>query len=227
MSDDIELEIDQLMLKFPDEDLNGGTNALEYTVQHPFVRPEECHRCMDIPCTCPDADEKTVWYECRLCERADMTEMEAKCHLREPSHLEKMEVASATYIRYKHKLGNMIELFDDSRFKRLKREDSRSLPDNVLASVYRCIMFDAPHDLTQYMATDEAAIVLEKYENMERLAVLHLAVWKAECLSQMPAVVYTLSSAQEWMTKGWKDCKAEHGKSGAMHTIVSLVLPFL
>jgi hypothetical protein len=218
------LETDQVIRPYPCEDDDG---KLEYITQHPFVRTEECQDCGDTPCWCSDSNTKAHLYECTLCKRSDMSKSAAKHHLREPAHLERMEQArnqreifAAVFIRWD-------ALYLEPKLKRLKGEDGLSLPDNVLAAAFRYIKTNAGPWCDKQGFKTQAIALLEKYENMERLSLLYLAVWKTECLSQMPEVVHTFSSAQQWFSSGWKERKAQERKSGAMHTIVSLVNPFL
>jgi hypothetical protein len=60
----------------------------------------------------------------------------------------------------------------------------------------------------------------------ERLTLLALAVWKAQCLRQMPAVD-DFDAAQDWMRYGWKACKPHQRASNAMDIIILAVRSFL
>jgi hypothetical protein len=161
-------------------------------------------------------------------QEAQVDETVAQCHLIEPSHLERMERARGLREHLKNMFWNCMDVYNEPRLKRLKREDGLALPDPILAAAFRGIVnqsWQCPK--TGLYGINKAVCLMEEYENMERVSLLHLAVWKAKCLSQMPAVIHTLASALEWMTKGWKDHKAEQRKSGTMRTIVSLTLPYL
>jgi hypothetical protein len=199
-------------------------DKLEYATEHPFVRGEYCGDCDDAPCTCPDIAEEDRLYQCTLCQQSGMNENSANCHLSEKSHVERMTRARGERENYVRLVSRWDRLRFEQKLKRLKQEDAASLPDNVLAAAFRCLQ--AKDYVTASEFKGRAEKLLHKYENMERLSILHLAVWKAECLAQMPAV-NTFFAAQEWMTIGWKGRKPKHCQSGAMHTVVSLVLPFL
>jgi hypothetical protein len=83
----------------------------------------------------------------------------------------------------------------------------------------------------------ELEAVLQKltlYEYKERLVLLALAVWKAQCIASMPAMTGTIAyfvaaeRMQHWATVGWKTVKAEHrDANNAMNIIVKAVRPFL
>jgi hypothetical protein len=72
-----------------------------------------------------------------------------------------------------------------------------------------------------------AMTILRKYEYLEPLALLELAVWKAECLKQMPSIHHGIFRAQQWIASGWKAHKTEQRSSNAMSIIIALVQPFL
>jgi hypothetical protein len=61
----------------------------------------------------------------------------------------------------------------------------------------------------------------------ERLTLLGLAVWKTECLRQVPSVVMDYYTIQQWMSSGWKACKPEQRASNATPIIVSAMRLFL
>jgi hypothetical protein len=65
-----------------------------------------------------------------------------------------------------------------------------------------------------------------RLEYSERLALVGLAAWKAQCLWQMPDSCPYLEYAQ-WIDSGWKTCKRMQRHSNAMNIIVSSVRPFL
>lgn len=64
------------------------------------------------------------------------------------------------------------------------------------------------------------------FEQLDRLMLLGLAVWKSECLLQLPKGS-DFYNAKEWMESGWKDCKQERISSNAIPIIVRAVGPFL
>jgi hypothetical protein len=66
---------------------------------------------------------------------------------------------------------------------------------------------------------------LRQHHNLERLALIGLATWKAQCLCQVPVSGYYLTYAQ-WVASGWKTCKTSQRDSNAMNVIVKCVKPF-
>jgi hypothetical protein len=68
--------------------------------------------------------------------------------------------------------------------------------------------------------------LMRRYEHREQMALLELAVWKSQCLSQMPYSLDYLSSEQ-WKNSGWKDLKPQQKNSNAMLIITSAVRQFL
>jgi hypothetical protein len=86
----------------------------------------------------------------------------------------------------------------------------------------------------------KATRLLEKYEHMERFALLELAVWKATCTRRAgevkvdPSNLKTVEDAIRFAEKlaekqrsAWKDYKTEMRHSNAIEIIMSLVVPFV
>jgi hypothetical protein len=109
--------------------------------------------------------------------------------------------------------------------QRLKGADRLTLPDDILAAAYRFAAAKSDQEKKKH-TLGKVIRSMQKYELSERLALLWMAVWKVECLSQMP-VVSDYLAAQKWFSSGWKSCKFRKRKSKTMVMIVSLVLPFL
>jgi hypothetical protein len=97
--------------------------------------------------------------------------------------------------------------------ERLERLETPAWRDAVQAALFRYLISND----TRLDLLNSAVHNLQDYERAERVAVLHLAVWKAMCLY----------SSQEWPRSGWKECKAEQQNSRAMKIIVEGVSPFL
>jgi hypothetical protein len=72
-------------------------------------------------------------------------------------------------------------------------------------------------------------VPLEKYELMERVDLLDLAVWKATCFLSPPQNVTfrNVVDCQAWMCSGWKVLKEEMRGSNAITIIHAQVLPWL
>jgi hypothetical protein len=218
------LGTDEIFSTFPKDDTNAWS-GLEYSICHPFVYAL-CFRntCPVVDDECVD-DECAKW-KCTLCKCHGMTREVAKWHLREPTHLKRMAEARVE----KSKVEHMVHAWNHIHncFTRLRAEDALSLPDEVLASCFRLIKTaSVPRPgISLSCLLGETRQLLNRYENMERLSLLYLAVWKEECLAQMPAM-YTVSSAREWFAAGWKEHKAEQSKSSVMAVVVRMVQPFL
>jgi hypothetical protein len=114
---------------------------------------------------------------------------------------------------------------ESAAFARLKDKDALALPDEVLAPIFRFVKASTLKEWQEHTSR-KAFTLLHHYENKERLSLLYLAVWKEECLAQMP-IAHTLSCARQWIASGWKKCKLEQSNCNAMSIIASLVHPFL
>jgi hypothetical protein len=222
---DVKLGVEQILNMIPTPD---AWRSLQYTLHHPFLDEKTCTECFERPCECDvdsdEEDERTNW-QCTLCNFKDMTKKGAECHLREPTHVKRMEEAMHQREEMMSVMRRWNRVHEHAYFKRLKKEDALSLPSKVLAPVYRYIKASTDEEQWDH-SWGNAAKMLHQYENMERLSLLYLAVWKEECLAQMRAV-YTISSAREWMANAWKQYKLEQRNSNTMSIIVSLVQPFL
>jgi hypothetical protein len=104
--------------------------------------------------------------------------------------------------------------------------------DSVQAELYRYLV--VPNQTDMDMSAPEEFELLERPTKKlktclqnERLTLLGLAVWKAECIRQVPSVVMDYYTIQQWMSSGWKACKPEQRASNAMPIIVSAVRSFL
>ena len=75
----------------------------------------------------------------------------------------------------------------------------------------------------------EAESLLSKYEHMERISLLELAIWKAVCIA-IPVNVVAKNdyhSWQDWARNGWKGGKSAMYKANEIGIIISSVIPFL
>jgi hypothetical protein len=120
----------------------------------------------------------------------------------------------------------MLRNFDDSHQQGvLDRMEKLGLPawkDALRADLFCYLTSDHQTDLLV-----KAERTLMKYEQLERLVLLQLAIWKAECLMQMPDTEIGYSKAVDWMKSGWKALKVEMRGSNAIGTVLSLVHPFM
>jgi hypothetical protein len=63
------------------------------------------------------------------------------------------------------------------------------------------------------------------FEHSERLVLLRLAVWKADCHLQLPEMTRgnLVLAVMEWGKEGWKSVKEERRLSNAMTIVASAV----
>jgi hypothetical protein len=108
-------------------------------------------------------------------------------------------------------------------FERLERLGPTIWREPVQAALFRYIALLPGHDCSLTEVTD----LLAKYEYWEPQALLELAVWKSECIKQMPKDKVDFLGAQQWIYSGWKALKKEHRDSNAISIVVSMVRPFL
>jgi hypothetical protein len=73
-------------------------------------------------------------------------------------------------------------------------------------------------------AVDKVKNMKTWYMQREPLIPLQLAVWKSQCLQDVPQVPECYLS---WVTSGWKVNKAKQWDSNASAMVASLVQPFL
>jgi hypothetical protein len=159
-------------------------------------------------------------YQCILCGLAHCISREQFLHhMLEPGHLQKLH-------RFKQSLDRAICIvtnFDinvkQRTFERLEKLGRTIWSDAVRASLLR--------HLTTAHSLSEVKELLDKYEYLEPQALLGLAVWKSECIKQMPDDCTGFLSSHQWIFSGWKVLKKDHRDSNAMSIVVLSVRPFL
>jgi hypothetical protein len=191
-------------------------------IRSPILEEDDSHprSCKCDECKVQGFDR----FRCCLCGYCNMTLHGAKQHRREDAHnrnIQELEAAQddaiSIIVRWTH-------IHDSPESKRLKEADHKSLPDNVLAAVYRFTASNTAPERREH--SGQLVSNLQAFEHAERLTLLWLAVWKAECLQQIP-VISDLYTAQKWFASEWKQQKSNQRQSHAMSTIVSLVCPFV
>lgn len=68
---------------------------------------------------------------------------------------------------------------------------------------------------------------LNEYLHIERISILHLAVWKAITVVEFYDKTAGPHASWTWFNRGWKAHKKKTRPSGSIGTIVKLVIPFL
>jgi hypothetical protein len=128
-----------------------------------------------------------------------------------------------------------------------RRIDGLGLPAwqaDVQAKLYWVLLYQDVSERPQVIQMKAAAdAILAKYERMEIVSLLELAVWKSICIvsPQQPRATTTNSHSsksdcnvvqkfdyhtwQEWSRQGWKSVKASLRKSNEIGIIITLVLP--
>ena len=69
--------------------------------------------------------------------------------------------------------------------------------------------------------------LLDHFEEMERLSLLELAVWKALCSNNFPSPMRNLLEVWDWQKTGWKSVKSKFRQDRGINIILSGVVPFL
>lgn len=77
----------------------------------------------------------------------------------------------------------------------------------------------------RYLQVAEAKLF--KYENMQRLSLLELAVWKSTCLLLIEKPLVDYFEVLEWSNEKWKDRKGRCRCDKSIHVVVSNVARFL
>jgi hypothetical protein len=106
----------------------------------------------------------------------------------------------------------------------------------IQAKLYWILLYQGAYDGSDSISSTEAKkLLLEaekllvRFEQMERISLLKLAVWKAVCLAipENTAAQKDYHSWQQWALAGWKTNKSTRRKANEIGIIVAAVLPFL
>jgi hypothetical protein len=169
-------------------------------------------------------------YSCRLCVSLN-TESESKAykHTQDSEHVAKKRKLDEDHGRIREIIQRSCRVLAEPNHSeivaRAESIQSKLWKNTVQAEVYRYVF---AQDDPQHLLLEAPRKTLKRYESLEPFVMLDLAVWKAECLRQMPNVGTDFYAAQQWVTGGgWKACKTEMRKSNAMSIVVALVRPFL
>jgi hypothetical protein len=68
--------------------------------------------------------------------------------------------------------------------------------------------------------------LVDKFEKMEQLSLLELAIWKAACIMEKTEEL-TYYEMLEWKSRGWKESKSKMRRSNAIDVIIQNTMPFL
>jgi hypothetical protein len=166
-------------------------------------------------------------FQCCLCDVSGITDSALQPHRGSTRHcqnvllfVDSLEQVNAASMRAchlyaatrRHEIGMLDELCH-ARWR-----------DAAHAELYRYLA--APYTSVDELELLERPVTrLKTCLQNERLVLLALAVWKAQCLRQMP--VGDFDAAQNWMRCGWKACKPLQRASNAMDIIILAVRSFL
>jgi hypothetical protein len=186
-------------------------------------------------------DEK-IWY-CILCGLVIESEQDRKEHAQNVRHqtkvLDKCEGLGRKYTTCDIGNSGKAILFRntsaldlDSRADRLPSLNWKLEIQGVL---YRYVKLDTTCMANEGMSLlIQAETLLQKYEQMERLSLLELAVWKAACTScvefDSKTNMKTLHDAILFVANNrhtWKKYRTEMRKSNAIEIVIQHVIPFL
>jgi hypothetical protein len=169
--------------------------------------------------------------ECLLCERPSMDENARKFHFFDVQHKEREQLLQRDLVQMRKIMPRIVQLATpplSQTLAVLQQVRYRPARDSVQASLYS-FLSDTSEDVVQ-ASLAQALDRLRLCELQEGLAMLTLAVWKSQCLWDMPPAsssCHDYMTALRWTRDGWKSCKAAQRESNAMNVIVLAVRPFL
>jgi hypothetical protein len=158
---------------------------------------------------------------CLLCGQYFAVRDKRSQHMESYGHGKQVEQFNASL----HRAVSVLQRIDDSQQRavldRMEKLGSPAWRNAVAAALLIHITSNRQEALLA-----KAMSLLVKYERLEQLALLELAIWKAECLNRMPDIKNDYSKAVSWIKSGWKTLKEELRGSSAIAIIISLVRPY-
>jgi hypothetical protein len=156
--------------------------------------------------------------ECLVCARNFFSKAALDIHCTEPGHASVLEQVQSDFGKVLNLMKRLNRLAEAEIFAELDKLEHSTCPDwknAIHAELFRHLMNPLDSGRTTLHA-------LSKFEYCERLALLQLAVWKAECIQQVPTQINNSLSCNLWMQH-----KDEQAESNAMAIVVEAVRPFL
>jgi hypothetical protein len=175
----------------------------------------------------PNPHGYEVSVTCLLCNQPIQTEAQLSNHLKEQGHNASVDRFLKHFSKTKKLLERVKDLHStraEGVMARLEKLGCASWRNDVKGSLLSYVLSNAN---VQQETLVTVVTKLHDYEYAERLALIKLAVWKAECLKKMPAVGDDVVMADRWFTVGWKKYKTEQRNASAVVIVVSAVAPFL
>jgi hypothetical protein len=191
------------------------------------------HLCRPMPLTnnnerhvsfiTPNRSITGISYKCELCEDVGMTEKELNNHCGRNPHISRV-----SQIRQMQQNQSVVQCA--ALQPRIDELGLRAWQSEVESKLYWTLLNHGAIDRT--LATQrmvEAEALIQKYEGMERIALLELAIWKAVCIVNPDSTIARNDYHfwQEWAREGWKCSKSTMRKANAIAIIMTAVLPFL
>jgi hypothetical protein len=181
-------------------------------------------------------------WRCILCGLPIESEELRRRHAQDTRHKQEVEKALTKFsMEYDRKAGATILRRNTSVIDLeigADRLQSLHWQLHVQGILYRYMRLDMTS-----LVSDEASLLkqaktlLQKYEQMERLSLLELAVWKAACVSRSTRVdldsKMSMKSVEDAVLcvannhHTWKEYRTETRRSNAIEIIIKHVLPFL
>jgi hypothetical protein len=171
-------------------------------------------------------------HSCLLCNEAGIGGHFLECqHLRSNEHrgnllalrddIERVKISSERFCRlFAKPVDKTMALLDEIVDPNWK--------DSIEAELYRYLAANSRPATQEIEALERPLKKLKMFEHCERLVILRLAVWRAECQRQMPDMTHgNLVACLDWIKAGWKGIKKEQQSSNAMNIVAIAVRSFL
>lgn len=157
---------------------------------------------------------------CRLCGISNLATDQLQQHVREPSHIERSKQFRNVIEAERAFLNRRKEV--STRKPRISKLGARAWRDSVNSALLTYLM---DNDRASYVLAEKLIV---KYEYMEPVSLLELAVWKSVCqIAHPPDNANDAIFWQRWLNAGWKAKKNEMRPSNAIFIVMTNVLPFL
>jgi hypothetical protein len=166
-------------------------------------------------------------YNCLLCNEHKMSGDRIQTHICGSAHQQKVDRLN---VSINDGLSMQRLLHSPQMQSAMDRSEILGSPawrNTVRAELFRCLTVKPTPGLDRNQLLAPALQLLCEFEHLELLALLKLAVWKAQCLQQMRAVHIDFFAIEQWRVSGWKTLKKEYQNNNAMTIIASLVRPIL
>jgi hypothetical protein len=159
-------------------------------------------------------------YTCRLCDVGDIAEGHWRSHVATPNHKRKMELlCKSLELEYTFSTRRRRAIPIKQRIAKLGLQRWR---DDVNSKLLDYLLD------SRISSNFEVRLALEKYEIMEKISLLELAVWKTACQMSIPPVALRDSLDWHlWLTSGWESKKNKMRQTNAISIIVAHVCTFL